>query len=290
VHTASWVGDDMGELFDAQLGDAWRARAGDPQSWSALATTPAEALWSARTAQRARLLEYVAARGLPVDCLIVGFGRRFTTYKRPALLLEDLERLEQLLANSQRPILFVFAGKAHPQDHPSKMLLQRIVQATRDPRFAGRLVFIQDYDVEIARLMVQGCDVWLNTPRHPFEASGTSGMKATLNGALHVSELDGWWYEAYQPELGWALGLGLSDGLSEQARDAAEARELMDLLEGQVARLFFARNEDGLPLEWLSMVKRSVVTLAPLFSADRMVSEYVRRTYLPAALSHNGFF
>jgi starch phosphorylase len=291
VHGPTWVGDEMRALFDEYLGSGWRSCAREPLNWKGITRVPHSQLWSARAAQRTRLLECVRlqlrgnriwADALPDDCLIIGFARRFTTYKRPGLLLQDPHRLERLLGDQDRPVLLVFAGKAHPQDDPGKMLIQRIVQAAFDQRFSGRLVFIEDYDIEIARLIVQGCDVWLNTPRRPFEASGTSGMKATLNGAVHISELDGWWYEAYRPGLGWALGDGIPEDLAEQVRDAAEARQLMDLLEWQVVPKFFGRNSDGVPLEWLAIVKRSIMTLAPKFSADRMVSEYVRRMYIPA--------
>jgi starch phosphorylase len=298
VHAPSWVGHHTGMVFDAYLGPHWRTAARDPLSWSGIAGVPPRVLWSARTAQRMRLLERVrlelgkqapairvTADALPGDCLVIGFARRFTTYKRPGLLLEEPQRLADLVGNPRRPVLFVFAGKAHPRDEPGKLLIQRVVNASFDQRFAGRLVFIQDYDVELASLMVQGCDVWLNTPRRPFEASGTSGMKAMLNGALHMSELDGWWHEAYRPEVGWALGVGIPEDLPEPARDAAEARQLMDLLEWHVAPMFFDRDSFGVPLDWLAMVQRSITQLAPAFSADRMVTEYVHRMYVPAASS-----
>jgi starch phosphorylase len=176
----------------------------------------------------------------------------------------------------------VFAGKAHPRDDPGKLLVQTIVRASRDERFRGRLVFLENYDVEIARLLVQGSDVWMNTPRRPQEASGTSGMKATLNGALHLSELDGWWDEAYAPGMGWALGEGLPQELVGEAHDAAEARQLMDLLEHDILPLYFERDEHGRPVRWLECVSRSIETMAPQFSAQRMVREYAERFYTPA--------
>ncbi|MBV9582822.1 MAG: alpha-glucan family phosphorylase, partial [Chloroflexi bacterium] len=223
VHTATWVGPDMGALYDRQLGHSWRTYPDRPASWTDMAEVDLASLWAARTAQRARLLERVDAMsrfeglgGLHADVtadkvLVLGFARRFATYKRAGLVLSDPERLVRLMDGGQRPLVIVFAGKAHPRDDPGKLLVQRIVQASRDERFRGRLVFLDNYDVEIARFLVQGSDVWMNTPRRPQEASGTSGMKATLNGALHLSELDGWWDEAYQPELGWALGEGLDE-------------------------------------------------------------------------------
>jgi starch phosphorylase len=252
------------------------------------------ALWTARTAQRKRLLERVDAMarheglgGLHPDvtaekALVIGFARRFATYKRAGLILSDPERLVRLMDGGNRPLVIVFAGKAHPRDDPGKLLVQRIVQATRDERFRGKMVFLENYDVEIARLLVQGSDVWMNTPRRPQEASGTSGMKATLNGALHLSELDGWWDEAYAPGLGWALGEGIADDLAGEAHDAAEARQLLDLLEGEIVPLFFDRDGLGRPNGWLERVARSIQTMAPQFSTHRMVREYAERFYTPA--------
>jgi starch phosphorylase len=181
-----------------------------------------------------------------------------------------------------RPLVIVFAGKAHPRDDAGKLLVQRIVQASRDERFRGRLVFLENYDVEIARLLVQGSDVWMNTPRRPQEASGTSGMKATLNGSLHLSELDGWWDEAYMPGMGWALGEGVAEDLTAEEQDALEARQLMDLLEFEILPQFFERDEQGRPARWLECVARSIQTMAPRFSAQRMVREYAERFYTPA--------
>ncbi|HEX8967145.1 MAG TPA: alpha-glucan family phosphorylase [Chloroflexota bacterium] len=294
VHTATWVGVEMGAAFDARVGTAWRSAPDMPKNWRGLDGIDRRALWSARTAQRARLLERVDAmahrEGLgglhpditPERAMVLGFARRFATYKRAGLMLTDPDRLVRLLDGGDRPMVIVFAGKAHPRDEPGKLLVQRIVQASRDERFRGRLVFLENYDVEIARLLVQGSDVWMNTPRRPQEASGTSGMKATLNGALHLSELDGWWDEAYEPGLGWALGEGLSEELVGEAHDVAEATQLMDLLEYEILPRFFKRDEHGLPLSWLDSVARSIQTMAPRFSAQRMVREYTERFYVPA--------
>jgi starch phosphorylase len=294
VHTATWVGPDMGALFDLQLGPEWRRAPDAPETWRRLSEVDPAALWAARTRQRARLLERVAAmarhEGLgglsaevtPERALVIGFARRFATYKRAGLLLSDPERLVRLMDGGSRPVVVVFAGKAHPRDDPGKLLLQRIVQASREDRFRGRIVFLENYDVEIARLLVQGSDVWLNTPRRPQEASGTSGMKATLNGALHLSELDGWWDEAYAPGLGWALGAGLSDDLSGEARDTAEAKQLLDMLEYEVAPSFFDRDSADVPRGWLRCVADSIQVMAPGFSAQRMVREYAERVYRPA--------
>ena len=294
VHTATWVGPEMGGLFDQELGSEWRRLPDLASNWKGMRQTDVGALWTARTAQRARLLERVDAisrhEGLgglhsdvtPEKALVIGFARRFATYKRAGLVLSDPDRLERLMDGGNRPLVIVFAGKAHPRDDAGKLLVQRIVQASRGERFRGRLVFLENYDVEIARLLVQGSDVWMNTPRRPQEASGTSGMKATLNGALHLSELDGWWDEAYAPGIGWALGEGLPEELIGEAHDAAEAKQLMDLLEYDILPLYFDRDAEDRPLRWLDDVARSIETMAPRFSAHRMVREYTDRLYTPA--------
>ena len=296
VHTATWVGPEMGSLYDRQLGLQWRTSPDRPANWSRMRELDVNTLWTARTAQRARLLQRVdemsrfeGLGGLhpdvtPENALVLGFARRFATYKRAGLVLSDPERLVRLMDAGSRPLVIVFAGKAHPRDDPGKLLVQRIVQASRDPRFKGRLVFLDNYDVEIARFLVQGSDVWMNTPRRPQEASGTSGMKATLNGSLHLSELDGWWDEAYAPGMGWALGEGLGDDLVGEAHDAAEARQLMDLLEYEILPQFFSRDLHGVPRQWMECVARSIETMAPRFSAQRMVTEYAERFYKPAGL------
>ena len=294
VHTATWIGPEMGQHFDRQLGTAWRTLPESPVNWGGMKDVAAADLWAARTAQRARLLQRVDAmarhEGLgglhpdvtPERALVLGFARRFATYKRAGLVLSDPDRLERLMDGGSRPLVIVFSGKAHPRDDPGKLLVQRIVQASRADRFRGRLVFLENYDVEIARYLVQGSDVWMNTPRRPQEASGTSGMKATLNGSLHLSELDGWWDEAYAPGMGWALGEGLGDDLAGEAHDAAEAMQLLDLLECEILPLFFERNAAGVPERWLSSVAQSIQTMAPQFSAQRMVREYADRFYTPA--------
>jgi starch phosphorylase len=294
VHTATWVGREIGSLFDFQIGTRWRSAPDQPGNWAGMRQVDPRALWTARTAQRQRLLERLdmmsRMEGLgglhpdvtPERALVIGFARRFATYKRAGLVLTDPARLVRLLDGGNRPLVIAFAGKAHPRDDAGKLLVQRIVQASRDYRFNGRIVFLENYDVDIARLLVQGSDVWMNTPRRPQEASGTSGMKATLNGALHLSELDGWWDEAYMPGIGWALGEGLTSELVGEAHDAAEGRQLMDLLEDEILPLFYDRDREGLPRRWLSSVAHSIETMSPRFSAQRMVREYTDRFYIPA--------
>jgi starch phosphorylase len=287
VHMETWAGPEMTALFDASLSPMWRTTPHDPSAWTRLRAVDSRELWAARGAQRARLLRHIerlSGRQLPSeDPLILGFARRFTTYKRAGLLLLQPERLAQLLGSTSHPVVLVLAGKAHPYDEPGRLLIQRIVEASADPRFGGRLIFLANYEVELARLLVQGSDVWLNTPRRLMEASGTSGMKATLNGSLHVSELDGWWDEAYAPGFGWAIGGGLPDDVSDDVRDHAEALQLIDLLENEIAPLFFRRDAQGTPAQWLERVKRSIVGFAGTFSAHRMVTEYVEQIYQPLA-------
>lgn len=296
VHTSTWAGPEMWALFDREVGEAWRLAPDRPETWQPLVQVDDAALWAARTGQRARLLarvdEAARAQGAagvvhgiePERTLVLGFARRFATYKRAGLLLQDAERLARLLNDPARPVVLVFAGKAHPRDEPGKLLMQRVINATREERFLGRIMFLENYDLALGRLLTQGSDVWINTPRRPEEASGTSGMKATLNGGLHLSELDGWWAEAHRPEIGWALGAGISDELSGEARDAAEAVQLLDLIEWEVLPTFFARDGAGRPTEWLERVRQSVSTLGQAFSAHRMVLEYVDRVYEPASV------
>jgi glycogen phosphorylase len=285
VHTATWAGPEMSRLLDDTIGCAWRERPQDPSAWTRLAQASPGELWAARGAQRARLLGEIQRRHsckldlIDDNPMIVGFARRFATYKRAGLLLRHPAWLERLLRNGSEPLLLVFSGKAHPHDEPGKQLIQRVIDASRDDRYNGRIVFLPDYDVQLARLMVQGSDVWLNTPRRPMEASGTSGMKAALNGALNLSELDGWWDEAYAPQIGWALGEDLPAAISDDARDETEAAQLLQLLETEIVPMFFKRDEEGLPMEWLARVQGSIELLAPRFSAQRMVDEYVTQIY-----------
>jgi len=294
VHLASWVGPAMARLFDAHLGAAWRHRPHDPEVWRPLASVPDEALWEARAVQRRALVELVNGRlargagavGLrPLDpgAFTVGFARRFATYKRATLLLRDPERLARLLGDPARPVQVLFAGKAHPRHEEGKALIQAVVAHARDERFAGRLVFLEEYDLALAAALVQGADLWLNTPRRPEEASGTSGMKAVANGALHLSTLDGWWEEAVRlfpgEAFGWALPV--TDGLGLEEQDARDADALLGLLEGEVVPLFYDR--DGrLPRRWLARVKTAIRLLCPRYNTHRVLEEYAGQLYAPA--------
>jgi alpha-glucan phosphorylase-like protein len=218
---------------------------------------------------------------LDPDALTIGFARRFATYKRAVLLVSDLDRLRTILENPERPVQFLFAGKAHPADRAGQDLIRRLFLLTQG-EFRGKFVFLEDYDMEMGRMLVQGCDVWLNTPRRPQEASGTSGQKAPINGGVNLSIPDGWWAEAERGDNGWSIGDG--SVLPEvDAQDKADAAALYDLLEREVIPGFFERNGDGLPARWMGLMKASIESIVPAFSAHRMVRDYVERVYMPAA-------
>ena len=262
-------------------------------------------LWQFRTAASMELLNYarerlfrqLAASGAPpeavesakhsCDCntLTLGFARRFATYKRPNLLLHDPERLRRLLTNPQRPVQLVMAGKAHPADKAGQALIRQWIQFTRRPEVSGHVIFLSDYDMHVAERLVQGVDVWLNTPRRPWEASGTSGMKVLVNGGINLSELDGWWAEAYAPDVGWALGDGQEHD-DDPARDATEAEALYDLLEREVIPEFYTRDEQGIPNAWVARMRESMARLAPRFSTSRALRDYTERYYVPAASAY----
>ena len=227
------------------------------------------------------VVETRGARELDPDVLTIGFARRFATYKRADLLFSRPDRLAQLLADPDRPVQVLVAGKAHPADEDGKDLIQLIVDFAREPLAAGRVVFLEDYEMTLARRLVQGVDVWLNTPRRPFEASGTSGMKAALNGVLNCSILDGWWAEAYSPACGFAIG-GPEVESADAQQDEADAEALYAVLEEQVLPAYYERDEAGLPQRWIALMRESIAELGPRFGTARMAAEYVERLYLPA--------
>jgi glycogen phosphorylase len=275
VHQRTWI---SGEL-EGLLGDT------DPQFEHAR-ELPAEELWRAHLSAKERLLLFAAAtrgaRELDPDVLTIGFARRFATYKRASLLFSRPERLAQLLADPERPIQLLVAGKAHPADEGGKDVIQQVVDFAREPTAAGRVIFLEDYEMTLARRLVQGVDVWLNTPRRPLEASGTSGMKAALNGGLNCSILDGWWAEAYSPAYGFAIE-GLADeDATEAEQDEADAEALYAVLEQQVLPAYYERDDAGLPQRWIGLMRESIAVLGPRFGSSRMVAEYVEQLYLPA--------
>lgn len=283
VHVPSWISDDMADLFDEYLGPDWRSRTWRPETWRAVSKIPSDQLWRVRQRSREKLVGYVHRRldgiqkSLGEEVLTVGFARRFATYKRATLLFSDQARLERLLRDPEKPIQFVFAGKAHPRDNEGKKLIQEISSFSKRDSASGRIVFLQDYDIDVARRMVQGVDVWLNNPRRPLEASGTSGMKVLCNGGINLSILDGWWDEAYTPSNGWAIGTGATES-NYGLQDRQDAESLYDLLQNHVVPEFYDRT-GNVPLKWIERMKRSMSSLTPRFSSDRMVIEYAENFY-----------
>lgn len=301
IHTANWMARRLRMLLDLHFGEGWMDRLDDPGLWRKLDSLPARALWDVRLHLKRKLNFYLRERvrdrwmvgGFhPVQVvssgvllnpyvLTIGFARRFATYKRASLILSDVERLLHIINRPNMPVQIIFAGKAHPADEPGKRLIQDIYRTVKRAETGGRLVFVEDYDMNLARYLVQGVDVWLNTPRRPMEASGTSGMKAGLNGALNFSILDGWWREAYNGHNGWAIGEDREPGPPE-IQDKADAESLYRTLENEIIPLYYERDINNLPLEWINRVKESMRAIAPQFSTRRMVKEYVERLYLPA--------
>jgi starch phosphorylase len=274
VHQRTWLSPELEQL----LGDT------DPQFAHARELAAAD-LWLAHRSAKERLLEFVTAtrgaRELDPDILTIGFARRFATYKRADLLFSRPDRLASLLADPDRPIQVLVAGKAHPADEGGKDLIQLVVDFAREPAAAGRVLFLEDYEMTLARRLVQGVDLWLNTPRRPFEASGTSGMKAALNGVPNCSILDGWWAEAYSPEVGFAIRAPLEDA-TEAEQDEADADALYTILDQQVLPAYYERDAEGIPPRWIALMRESIAELGPRFGTARMVAEYVERLYLPA--------
>jgi glycogen phosphorylase len=301
VHVPTWIGRDLGELFDRHLGAQWKDRYDDPAFWAGVLDIPDGELWAVRQTMREHLFRFVRERArvrfteedagaarvvaggamLDPHALTIGFARRFTGYKRPDLIFRDPDRLATLINNPRRPVQLVFAGKAHPADEAGKHHLQNIYRHALDPRFGGRVTFVDDYDLLVAHFLVQGCDVWLNNPRKPLEASGTSGMKAAMNGVPHLSIGDGWWAEGYTGDNGWLIDGGVT-GDDLAAVDAADADALYRLLEDEIVPKFYDRSARGVPERWLSVVKQSILTVTPRFSTRRMVKDYIERAYAPA--------
>jgi starch phosphorylase len=298
VHTGSWMGAPMAALLDRHLGPRWRERPADPGVWDAVEAIPDAELWQTRCALRRELvgmvrersvrdrlgrgepLEYVAAAAGTFDdqALTIGFARRMATYKRFYLLTREAGRGLHLLDDVARPIQLVVAGRAHPQDEEAKNALRDLFQIKRAPAVGKHVAFLEDYDLHLAPRIVAGVDLWLNLPRPPLEASGTSGMKVTLNGGLNLSVLDGWWIEGFDARLGW--GVDSPDG-DPQAQDAHDVQVVFDLLEREIIPLFYARGPDGVPHAWLARIKHAMRTLIPRFAADRMLRDYVANVYAP---------
>lgn len=304
IHIPSWISAEMADLYERYLGPKWKEDPDNQKVWERIDEIPDAELWSTHQRRRERLVAFarrrlvkqLKSRGgkagdiqrametLHPDALTIGFAKRFATYKRGLLLFQDIERLKKILSDTGRPVQIIVSGKAHPRDHEGKAIIQKIVHIAREEPFRSRVVFLEDYNMNIGRYLVEGVDVWLNNPRRPMEACGTSGMKATANGALNLSVPDGWWVEGFQPELGWCIGSGeFYDNLQEQ--DEVESRTIYDILEREIVPLFFDRGLDGLPRKWIAMMKRSMRVLCPQFNSNRMVEEYTDRCYMEAALN-----
>jgi glycogen phosphorylase len=295
VHVPTWIAPAMAELYDRYLGPDWKDRHDDPSLWDQVFSIPDGELWAARLALKGHLAAFICERArarwseqqlgasqvlaagalLDRSALTIGFGRRFAEYKRAELIFHDTDRLLRLLHNLRRPVQVVFAGKAHPADDPAKRILQRIYHRALDPVFAGRIVFADDYDLHLSHFLVQGCDVWLNNPRPPLEACGTSGMKAAINGVPHLSVSDGWWPEGYTGFNGWQIETGGGEG--------AEADSLYRLLEEEIVPAYYDRDENGVPGRWMAVVKEAIRVVTPRFCARRMVKQYADQYYAPMA-------
>lgn len=308
IHTKTWMAPEVAALFDKYL-PAWEEHLTEPDFWRAVFDIPDEELWATHQLLKNRLVEFVrervrrqrerigdspeslrqVSRLLNPEVLTVGFARRFATYKRATLLFQDPQRLVKLVSNTERPVQFIFAGKAHPKDEPGKTFIQKVYQFTRMPEFQGRIVFVEDYDHYVGRRLYQGVDLWLNTPRRPLEASGTSGMKLPPNGGLNLSVLDGWWCEGYNGKNGWAIGAELpetTEPLDPALEDEVDMASLYRVLETQIVPLYYAKPDGRLPIAWLQLMRESIRSVVPVFNTHRMVKEYNERLYEPGACGY----
>ncbi|MEL6896883.1 MAG: alpha-glucan family phosphorylase, partial [Planctomycetota bacterium] len=302
VHVPSWLAGQMAQLYDKHFEHDWNRRMMFPEVWQAIHDVDSGELWETHNALKTNLLSFVrrrlsrqcrrrsepdhvieAARNiLDPQVLTIGFGRRFATYKRANLLFNELDRIAGILNDTDRPVQLIYAGKAHPKDEPGKQFIRQIANLRHEKQFEGRVAFIEDYDINVCRHLIQGVDVWLNNPRRPLEASGTSGQKVVLNGGLNCSILDGWWAEAYNGHNGFAIGNGRSH-VDDSITDERDGEALYRVLEEEVIPCFYDHDSDGLPLQWIHRMKQSISTMAWRFSSHRMVADYTRHSYLYAA-------
>jgi len=302
VHMPTWLAAQMRTIYDRVLPRNWYLRSGEQEIWSGFETVTPTELWETHNSLKNRLIVYARRRqriqltrrgateeqleaikhSLSPHALLIGFARRFAPYKRADLFMKDMDQLAKLLTCTDKPVQFLFAGKAHPADDHGKSILQKIHRLTQEEPFKGRVILLEDYDINLGRHLVQGVDVWLNNPRRPLEASGTSGQKVVLNGGLNCSILDGWWAEAFDGRNGFAIGNGRTHA-NQEIQDARDAENLIAVLKDEVIPLYYERDKDDLPQEWIRRMKRGVRTLGWRFNADRMVMDYVQQTYIPAA-------
>ena len=299
VHLPTWLNGDLATLYDQYLQPDWRERYNEPRTWDLVSDIPDQELWESHRRRKRELMNFVRdrmvkfaiarkasnsevrrlAEVLDPEAFTIGFARRFATYKRATLLFRDANRLRKLLTNTEMPLQIVIAGKAHPKDHPGKGLIREIVQLSRDPAISKRLVFLEDYGIEVARFMVQGVDLWLNNPRREEEACGTSGMKAGINGVLNLSILDGWFDEAYEVSGGWAIGDRVK---YSEDQDEYHASAIYSLLENEIVPMYYSDRDDGVPEEWVRRMKQCLMAISPMFNCQRMVAEYMSEMYEPA--------
>jgi starch phosphorylase len=301
VHTATWMARRMRGLYEKHFGKDWLEHLDDFEMWEKMEIIQPGELWAVRNHLKRKMAFYIQERarqrwvkgdfhpvqviasGVMLDpyVLTIGFARRFATYKRASLITSEFDRLLELINQPNRPVQIIFSGKSHPADEPGKMLIQEVYRSVKRAENGGRIVFLEDYDMNLARYLVQGVDVWMNTPRRPNEASGTSGMKAAANGALNFSVLDGWWREAYNGDNGWAIGPDAD--VDEDVQDSADAESLYQILENEIIPLYYNdRDANDVPVKWVQRMKESMRTITPQFSTRRMLKEYVDRLYLPA--------
>jgi starch phosphorylase len=301
IHTRYWISHDMVGLFDRYLGPRWVTHPEDQTIWSRIDQIPDEELWRTHerrrerlvTFTRARLREQLLRRGAPAtevamadevlnpEALTIGFARRFAAYKRADLIFRDVERLKRIITKSKKPVQIILAGKAHPADNIGKEIIRKIIQIIAKEDLRRQIVLIENYDMNVSRYLVQGVDIWLNTPRRPNEASGTSGMKATANGAINLSVLDGWWPEAYDGENGWQIGMG-QEYEDQTYQDDVESHAIYEVLEKEIIPTYYDRGPDGLPRRWIKRMKAAMRTICPIFNTSRMVRDYAEQFYLPA--------
>jgi starch phosphorylase len=307
VHTPTWVAPELNRLYNKYLGPDWVKQHDNPALWQRVYDIPDEELWWIRVRLKHKLTSFIRERVrqlwreehrdpvqviasgalLDPEALTIGFARRFATYKRATLLLQDLARLQTVLQDRWRPVQVIFAGKAHPADEPGKHLIHQVYALAKEYNLGGQIAFVEDYDMHVAKFLVQGVDVWLNNPIPPLEASGTSGQKASLNGVPNLSVADGWWCEGYNGGNGWTITTSGSHAETD-GRDTSDAGTLYRLLEDEIVPLYYQRDSDDVPRGWVRVVKEAIASIAPLFSARRMVKEYVERFYVPAARAVDG--
>ena len=305
IHVPTWVALELRQLYEKYLSPDWINQHDDPNLWTKVFNIPDSLFWKKHLFLKRKLLRFIQERArtlftergaeasqilasgalLDGDTLTIGFARRFTAYKRPLLLFHDLPRLKKILTNKRRPLQIVFAGKAHPSDEMGKRSIQQVYNFAFDPELAGRIAFVENYDMRLAHDLIQGVDLWLNTPRHPFEACGTSGMKAAVNGVPHLSTLDGWWIEGYNGKNGWAFGntTTVAGSPSPEKQDEEDSNKLYEMLEQEIIPLYYEKDKEGIPHQWIQIAKEAIQSAGHAFSARRMVKEYTEKLYVPAA-------